>query len=95
LNERKHLRHVCNQILHMVKIGGEKAWNHMCLGSDFDGLINPVNNCTSVAEYPKLEEGLLKMLPKMMKESDYTYEDSDVPQKVRAIMYDNALTFLE
>ena len=95
LDERKHLRHLCNQILHFVKIGGEKAWGHLCLGSDFDGLIDPINNCTSAKEYPKLEADLQTMLPQMMEESDHSFDKSDINQKIRAIMYDNAVNFLK
>lgn len=95
LNERKHLRHFCNNLLHLIKTGGEKAWDHVCIGSDFDGLINPINNCRNVTEYPKLERQLRKMLPQMMEEdSTFTYDTSDMGGKVRRLMYDNAISFL-
>lgn len=94
INERKHLRHLCNQILHIIKIGGERAWQQICIGSDFDGLINPINNCKNVSEYPKLEQDLLRMLPQMMEESRHDYDSSDMATKVRGFMYDNAVRFL-
>ena len=58
-NKRRHLRHICNSILHAVRIGGARAWKQLCIGSDMDGLIDPVNNCTSVAQYDKLEKDLV------------------------------------
>ncbi|HMQ48383.1 MAG TPA: membrane dipeptidase [Saprospiraceae bacterium] len=96
LDERKHLRHLCNNILHIIKIGGERAWKHLCIGSDFDGLIDPVNNCCDVTEFSKLEAGLISMLPEMMEEDeDHTYDSSNIEGKVRGMMYDNALAFLK
>ncbi|MCB0584700.1 MAG: membrane dipeptidase, partial [Phaeodactylibacter sp.] len=96
LNERKHLRHLCNNILHAVKVGGERAWKQMCLGSDFDGLIDPLNNCTSAEEYPKLERNLIEELPQMMREDrKHDYDESNIEGKVRDIMYNNAIDFLK
>ena len=96
LNERKHLRHLCNNILHAVKVGGERTWKQLCMGSDFDGLIDPLNNCTSAEEYPKLEKGLIEELPQMMKEDRrYDYDESNIEGKVRDIMYNNAIDFLK
>lgn len=96
LNERKHLRHLCNNILHAVKVGGERAWKQMCMGSDFDGLIDPINYCTSAEEYPKLEKGLAEELPQMMKEDKtHRYDESNIEGKVRDIMYNNAIDFLK
>lgn len=96
LDERKHLRHLCNNILHIVKIGGERVWKQLCIGSDFDGLIDPVNNCCDVTEYSKLEDGLIHMLPEMMEEDEgHAYDRSNMAAKVRGIMYDNAVAFLK
>ena len=95
VNEIRHLRHLCNNILYIVRVGGTGAWKQMCLGSDFDGLMSPINFCTDASEYPKLEEGLIDMLPQMMAEDNsHQYDESDLEQKVRGIMYDNALYFL-
>ena len=96
MNERKHLRHLCNNILYVVKIGGESAWEHMCIGSDFDGLIDPINFCKNSSEFPKLQNGLLAMLPLMMEEDDsYDYDSSNLEKKVRGIMFENAFNFLQ
>lgn len=95
-NETRHLRHLCNTILHIVKTGGEEAWNCLCLGSDLDGLIDPINNCQSVAEFPKLEADLLHMLPEMMDEDErHNYNREALKEKVRGIMYGNAVAWLQ
>ncbi|MGI9542498.1 MAG: membrane dipeptidase [Cyclobacteriaceae bacterium] len=100
LNVRKHLRHLTNTILHFVKIGGPKTWKHLCLGSDYDGLIDAVNNCLCINEYPNLEKDLVKMIPKSVKKAKQTdptidFHITDIKQQVRDIMYNNAFNFLQ
>ncbi len=54
---------VWNQVLHMVELwdryGYEEAWNRICLGSDFDGIISPLQGLRRASDYPALREGLL------------------------------------
>ena len=100
LNYRKHLRHLCNNLLNIVRNGGEKAWKQLCIGSDFDGLINPVNNCTDCTQYPKLEDDLVDMLGQMIEEAktedrDAEFFEDNLELHVRDIMYNNGLEFLK
>lgn len=96
----RHLRHLCNQILHVVKIGGERAWKQICLGSDFDGLISPIANCISLQEYPRLEEALPGMLKKMIKEAKEAdssvefWQGRSMPVRVRDLMFNNGARFV-
>ena len=99
-NKRMHLRHICNTILHAVKIGGERAWKQLCIGSDMDGLIDPVNNCTSSEQFPDLEKDLVNMLQIMILEGQQedptvSYFGDNMESKVRDIMYNNGLRFLQ
>lgn len=92
----RHLRHLCNNILHIVKVGGPRAWQQICIGSDFDGLINPVDNCSDATQFEQLEEDLFHMLPQMMLEdASYNYDMDNVAQKVRGILYENGIRFLQ
>ncbi len=99
--KRRHLRILCNNILHIVKVGGEEAWKHICMGSDFDGLINPINNCKRISEYPQLENNLQSELESMIQEAEHDPKlsvgsvPSDLAQKVRGIMFENGKRFLE
>jgi microsomal dipeptidase-like Zn-dependent dipeptidase len=92
----RDLRHICNNILRIVKKGGPEAWNNICIGSDFDGLVNPVDNYHTSEKFGKLSKDLEKCLPRMA-ESDkgYQYDLSNMKAKVEGIMYENARTFLE
>ncbi|MCK4661843.1 MAG: membrane dipeptidase [Bacteroidales bacterium] len=92
----KRLRHLCNNILHIVKVGGEKAWKHICIGSDFDGMVDAVNCCKNSEKFKKLERKLCKMLPKMAKtDPDTNYYINNVKDRVKSLMYGNAKRFLE
>ncbi len=94
--KRTHLRYMCNNILRMVKAGGAKVWDHLVLGSDYDGLINAVNNCKNSSKFPELEKDLRKMLPIMAAEDPNTdYHLEDVEARVRGLMWENAKRFLE
>ena len=89
------IHYLCNQILHIIKVCGEKAWNHICLGSDFDGFILPIKDCETARELPHLEKLLMEELPKMMEcDGTYEYDKTDLEDKVRKFMFDNAFRFL-
>ncbi len=95
-NARKHKRYLCNNILHVVKVAGAEAWKQMCVGSDFDGLIDAVNNCKTAADLPDLEEDLIETLETMIKEETGTdYHVIDLKTHVRDFMYNNGERFLK
>lgn len=94
INSKKHTRHLCNNILHFVKVGGPSTWKHLCIGSDFDGLINPVNSCTSASHYAYLEQDMLERLEEMTEERKEEFHITDLKAHVRDIMYKNAMEFL-
>ena len=84
---RKHLRYLCNNLLHIAKVGGrvqleagdyvgKAVWNHLCIGSDFDGFMDPIFYCEDVEDFATLEVGLRDMLPKMAKEGTAEYLES-------------------
>ncbi len=59
---------VYNQIEYYYKtlvnkgIDPTEAFNSMCIGSDFDGMIEPIHTCVSAKEYPKLEKDLIQFV---------------------------------
>lgn len=97
--KRRHLRTLCNNILHIAKVGGEEAWKHICIGSDLDGFVNAINNCKRITGYRELEEDLISMLNEMIVEHQHPnlpiLTPEDLAQKVRDIMYNNGKDFLE
>ncbi|MEM6264643.1 MAG: membrane dipeptidase, partial [Bacteroidota bacterium] len=102
-----HLWFLAHNILHIVKVGGPQAWEHMCLGSDFDGLINPIRGIRHTGKYSKLENStdskrrrrgkdLVYALEHLSRrEPDLGWPIQNLEQKVRGIMYNNALRFIQ
>ena len=39
------------------------SWRNICLGSDLDGLIDPINICSSASSYPFFKEKLEILIP--------------------------------
>lgn len=70
-----------------------KAFDSVALGSDFDGLIEPIYSCTSVRDYPNLELDLVTFF-----EMNYDkFKDSGLtPYKiVSKFMRENVMNFLK
>ncbi|MFM2138779.1 MAG: hypothetical protein RJA57_1086 [Bacteroidota bacterium] len=60
-----HARHFLNQVFHLFRIADrysipcERMAQQICIGSDFDGLIDPLNACRTVLELPAFRNDLL------------------------------------
>lgn len=96
---RRHLRYFANNLLHIIRVGGARAWDHVCIGSDFDGLINPINSCTDSVSLPDLEENLIPIVDEMIQEDlaknpHHRYHITDIDEQVRRVMYENGKRFL-
>jgi microsomal dipeptidase-like Zn-dependent dipeptidase len=67
----RHLMLLCLHIIYAVRIGNAgigwepdtSPWDHICIGSDFDGLINPINRIDNILKLSDLAAGLKKYLP--------------------------------
>lgn len=69
--EERHIMLLCLHLVHAVRLGyarlawqeGTSPWDHLCIGSDFDGLINPINGFEDVTRLDQLAPQLRKFLP--------------------------------
>jgi hypothetical protein len=63
----RKLEPLMRNILYIVENSGYagklKSWQHIALGSDFDGVVNPIDVCTRASDIPSLYQGLAKYLP--------------------------------
>ena len=51
---------ILNQLLYIAEVyGSVKAWDHICIGSDFDGVINPLDTYPEAKYLSTLNEDLL------------------------------------
>ena len=112
---QRHIDLLCQHIIHAVRVGKSQLawvgtaspWDCLCIGSDFDGLINPINVIDDVQGYPQLRAGLLANLPQADK-SHPLYADTPALQYnqdgsvnagflesvVEKIMYGNGVQFM-
>ncbi len=69
--EERHCMLLCLHLVHAVRVGyanlawdnGTSPWDHLCIGSDFDGFINPNNGVDDVTQLDSLRTELRKYLP--------------------------------
>lgn len=105
-NIRFHGRHFLNQVFHLFKIADKyninKAYmaQRICIGSDFDGLINPVDGCPNVTMFEKFKNYLTRYF--MEWEEDFSevtgirVSDFITPKELMEnIFYRNGLEFLK
>jgi microsomal dipeptidase-like Zn-dependent dipeptidase len=90
---RHQFNYICNNIVHIAKVGGEKAWDCICIGSDFDGIIDAIDLIPTIEHYSYLEEALIQLLPIFIKEANLPMPD--ITKVVRKIMYENGYEFLK
>ncbi|GAB3266304.1 hypothetical protein GCM10027347_34230 [Larkinella harenae] len=104
--EERHPLAMCFNILHIVSTGlirtDKDPWQHISIGSDFDGLINPLINCRDASKTSALEAALIRWLP--VAEEAYRNEngggpllptDTTLKALVRHILYENGRKFIE
>lgn len=103
---RFHARHFLNQVLHLFKIADQYFFNKatmaklICIGSDFDGMINPVDCCRNVTQLEKFKTLLIDNFKEW--EKDFTevtgikVSSFITPKKLMDnIFYENGVDFLK
>ncbi len=112
-NER-HIMLLCHHIVYAVRVGydninwtgGASPWDCVCIGSDFDGLINPINGFDNVESLKDLEKQLKKYLPqadKYLKKENgrkaFDYDangnliEKSLTDAIQKFLYTNGLRF--
>ncbi len=61
----KDLLSLCQNVIHIVRVGGDDAWNCICVGSDYDGVINPIDVAQDASKMPDLEGNFKKYISLM------------------------------
>jgi len=106
LERRKVLFHssvlIWRQIQHIAELLDSKglfAWGIQSLGSDFDGIINPLNGFWTAENYPTLSDYLLMQAHNYMKEfaNNLTQPQNriDAEEIVNRVMGDNTYQFVQ
>jgi microsomal dipeptidase-like Zn-dependent dipeptidase len=88
------LDHLCNNIIHILKVGGQDAWKYICIGSDFDGLVEAVKCCRNVTQYNSLSVLLKARLRDLSPRFQSLLPANDINSIVDGFMSHNAYNFL-
>jgi hypothetical protein len=69
-----------------------KAWHHVCIGSDLDGLIDPIDICPTASQYPKFRERLKQFIPIFLKMRQIMNPNPNTPFSEYNHYFDNTFT---
>ena len=70
-----------------------EVWNHISLGTDFDGMINPVDAFIVSDEFKNLRMSLKKYMPQMPQFASLS-QGLTIDEILDRVMYDNAIEFV-
>jgi len=98
-NYKRHLYLVLNQILGIYKFTKDEGltapWDNICIGSDFDGLVEAVDCCKNSAEMPQFAQNLIAELEIIEAANTFEYPLNLSPEQIiRKIMFTNAREFI-
>jgi microsomal dipeptidase-like Zn-dependent dipeptidase len=83
-----------NNLLHIAKVAGDIAWEKVCIGSDYDGLIEAISDAPNAEFIPSFYQKLQRNLPQVADIQGVT-----LPFSVNTILdnlfFDNAKRFFD
>ncbi len=92
--KQAHLRIFMDNVLRVVQVVGKEGWDMVCLGSDYDGMIQYMNPYDKASALPTLAMDLQQFLEQHQYERDlwYGYAPEELIQK---LICTNAMAFHE
>lgn len=100
MNVIVHAKLFVNHVLHILfvansneAIGMQKAMKQICLGSDYDGLINAIDNCKNSGELFKFHQYFVDNFKGFYKKAGFK-EDINVEQFAEDLFYNNGRNFV-
>ncbi len=100
LDEILHFTFFCNQALHILSVAKQigiavtKAAKQICLGTDFDGLINAIDNCKTADDLASFRQHAISKLPSLLNKAKLENEGLDVNEFVEDLFYRNGRDFV-
>jgi len=98
-----HARYFLSQLLHILLVAKnagydlQKAITQVCIGSDFDGLINPVDCCESSEEFGDFKKQLLDIMNErnFWADTGFGRNEIDGETLLDGLFFDNAFAFMK
>lgn len=102
--DQLHALYFLNQVLHILFVAKKSkrgikmkdAMGLICIGSDLDGLVNPIDCCMSTADYADFKNKLLAIMSKksFWRGTGFSAGDIDSGALLDGIFFNNAEAFL-
>ncbi len=95
-----HFRHFCNNLFHIINVGrrtrgpSDAGWRQIVIASDFDGLINAVDFCTTGQDYRRIADYMRDKLPAIAAEAGFVMP-APLEDIIDGLLYRNGYRFLE
>lgn len=96
-----HLKHFMSQIVHVMVAAQkhnypvDRALGQLCIGSDYDGLINPVWFCETTGGLPRFQKEFEKRFPNYLKSCDLDVNPNvDVKAFSQKLFFENGRDFV-
>lgn len=88
---------VMNQLLDMASVSSPKFWDHITMGTDFDGIIDPVDTYSTSMFFHSLRKDLSVELNKISEEElqDAHLQKSEIKATLDKLFIRNALEFTQ
>lgn len=96
--EFEGLEYFVNNIVHIIRVAGAEAWNHICFGSDYDGFIDPIDALLTIDKMhaPLFRFKLELLLAAWTKKEDLFIRDHrDLVRKVSNILVGNGVSLVQ
>jgi microsomal dipeptidase-like Zn-dependent dipeptidase len=100
-----HALYFLNQVLHILFVAKKSkrgikladGLRSICIGSDFDGLVNPLDCCSSTAEYPDFKKQLFDLMDKksFWRGTGFSFGELDIADLLDRLFFNNAENFLK
>ncbi len=87
-------------VFHVVAVGDRnEMWSIICISSDFDGIIDPIESCPTAKHLDKFERLLVRIGWQYYQRCDYYKRvfltgASDFKKKIRKVMFENQRDFI-
>jgi microsomal dipeptidase-like Zn-dependent dipeptidase len=101
LNPVLHPLFFINQVIHILtvaknnpNIGVQKACKQICIGTDYDGLINSIDNCKQVDKLDAFKQLMLSKLKGLLKNAGLSNDGINIPEFVDDLFYNNGRDFV-
>ncbi|MEO6327454.1 MAG: membrane dipeptidase [Ginsengibacter sp.] len=101
LNIDLHALFFLNQVIHIlvvarenVLVGVQKAMKQICLGSDYDGLINAIDTCKQADKFDDFKKVAVAKMPGLLKKAQLDNEAIDTDTLIENIFYNNGRDFV-